>query len=156
MAGRARGATTSSITSDRTGDRCQRLAAGCAAVTGWTLAATAVGEADPAPYVTVAVGTTVLALFVAAAEIRRSGCLCARLAAGVVALLVVAGQLLAVLAGPPGSAPRGWSAEALVTLGYGACVPALLLLAALLGAPAGRTLATAARNPTRQGQPYAH
>lgn len=105
-----------------------RLAAGCTAVMAWSLAASSAQVAAPSPYATLVVGSVVLVALASAAEIRRTDRFEARLAAVLVAGLVVLAQALVATFGAPTSASGTWSVEAAVVVAYGACVPVLLML----------------------------
>ena len=121
-----------------------RFAAGCTAVMAWAVAAGSASTEAASPYLTLVVGTAVLASLVAAVEVRRTGRFEARLAAAVVAVLVVGAQLLVATLGAPSSAGR-WTFAGVVVRAYGGCVPRLLVLAS-------RARATGS---TRRRHPYA-
>jgi hypothetical protein len=122
-----------------------RLAAAFTAVTAWTVATSGAGvTAPPPPYASLIVGLAVLVGFVAAAEVRRTNRFEARLAAVVVTVLTVAGQLLVTTVGFPASSPGQWTPGAAIVVVLGSGVPVLVALDARLRA-----------GSTTQEHPYA-
>lgn len=106
-----------------------RLAAAATAVTAWTVAATEASVTPPLPpYASLVVGLAALTGLAAAVEVRRSNRFEARLAAVMVTVLIVVGELLVHSLGFPLTAGGHWSPEAAIAVAFGCAVPVLVVL----------------------------
>jgi len=109
--------------------RHSRLAAAFTAVTAWTVAVTEASVTPPLPpYASLVVGLAAVAGLVAAVAVRRTNRFEARLAAVVVTVLIVVGELLVSSLGFPVTAGGHWSPEAATAVVLGCSVPVLVAL----------------------------
>lgn len=106
--------------------RWSRLAAACAAGMAATVAGARVAEASPERYGALLVGVVVVGSVAAAAEVWRTNRFEARLAAVVLSVLTVLGQVLVATLGGPATSHAHWYPAAFGVLTLGAAVPVLI------------------------------
>jgi hypothetical protein len=123
---------------DRRRSGLSRVAAGVLAAMAGVTELGVVSGPSAAGYARVLVACVVVGGVATAVKLWWHNCFESRLAAVLLAVMTVVGQVLAVTLGGPGSDSAHWHAAALAVVLLGGAVPVLVGLDARLASPSGR------------------